>query len=48
MAQRFQALLDPFVETSIMFDILKYKLFKLINHMVIIGRQVITKIILED
>ena len=30
--KRFQVLLDPFVETSILFGILKYKHFKLINH----------------
>ena len=29
--KRFQVLLDPFVETSILFAILKYKHFKLIN-----------------
>ena len=29
--KRFQVLLDPFVETSILFGILKYKHFKLIN-----------------
>ena len=30
--KRFQVLLDPFVETSILFGILKYKYFKLIIH----------------
>ena len=30
--KRFQVLLDPFVETSILFGILKYKHFKLIIH----------------
>ena len=29
--ERFQVLLDPFVEKSILFGILKYKHFKLIN-----------------
>ena len=29
--KRFQVLLDPFVETSILFGILKYKHFKPIN-----------------
>ena len=40
--KRFQVLLDPFVETSILFGIFKYKHFKLINHIIIIGKQVIT------
>ena len=30
--KRFQVLLDPFVQTSILFGILIYKHFKLINH----------------
>ena len=46
--KRFQVLLDPFVETSILFGILKYKHFKLVNHIIIIGKQVIVKTILED
>ena len=39
--KRFQILLNPSVETSILFGILKYKHFKLINHLIIIGKQVI-------
>ena len=39
--KRFQILLNPFVETSILFGILKHKHFKLINHLIIIGKQVI-------
>ena len=46
--KRFQVLLDPFVETSILSGILKYKHFKLVNHTIVIEKQVITKIILED
>ena len=41
--KRFQVLLDPFVETSILFGILKYQHFKLINHIIIIGKQVYWK-----
>ena len=41
--KRFQVLLDPFVETSILFSILKNKHFKLINHIIIIGKQVYRK-----
>ena len=43
MERRFQVLLDPFVQTSILFGILKYKPFKLINHIIIIGKQVYWK-----
>ena len=39
--KRFQILLNPFVETGILFGILKHKHFKLINHIIIIGKQVI-------
>ena len=39
--KRFQILLNSFVETSILFGILKHKHFKLINHLIIIGKQVI-------
>ena len=31
MAQKVSVLLDPFMKTSILFGILKYKHFKLIN-----------------
>ena len=41
--KRFQVLLDPFVETSILFGILKYKHLELINHIIIIGKQVYWK-----
>ena len=46
--KRFQVLLDPFAETSILSGILKYKHFKLVNHTIVIEKQVVTKIILED
>ena len=39
--KKFQILLNLFVETSILFGILKHKHLKLINHIIIIGKQVI-------